>query len=198
MSLLPHISFEALVDYNEKKLVPSQEKDILEHLALCNSCSAQSKRLKEFLELTRNRLTEQTPQTTTAACLNLFESQETRRKESLIKKVLGSLVFDDWQMAFVINERLSESEFRQLLYNAENYDVDLRLIPIEKRWVIAGQILGECNGGKVQIHSDNFVEEVFLNESCEFVIQNVPDGSYALKVFLEDVEIEISELLLKS
>jgi hypothetical protein len=193
-----HIPFEVLVDCAEGKHSTSSKEDVFAHLATCGSCSSQMRKLQSFIELSRNRMTERPPRATTSLCLSLFRPREFPAKQTLIKRLVGSLVFDDWQTAYATSERYANSDSRQLLYRAEDLDVDLRIAPIEGRWSIAGQILGECKGGRVRIESETTLEETSLNEACEFVLPNVSDGRYTLKILLDDVEIEIPNVILQS
>lgn len=194
-----HAPFEVLVDRAEGELSRSMEKNVSEHLAVCDSCSSQMRKLQTFIDLSRHRIIERPPQEATALCLSLFTPQKFPAKEHVIKCLLGLLVFDDWQAAYATSERYAGSDSRQLLYQAEDLDVDLRITPIEGRWSIAGQVLGErCKGGRVRIQSETVTEETSLNEAFEFVLPSVPDGNYTLRILLDDVVVEIPNILLQS
>ena len=99
------------------------------------------------------------------------------------------LAFDDWQTA--LNERFTFSDTRQLLYKAENYDIDLRLNFIGDKCQLSGQILPDCEGAAIEILSEKVCEKTELNENCEFVFPLVSQNIYDLRIHFKDFFIEI-------
>jgi hypothetical protein len=61
-------------------------------------------------------------------------------------------------------------------------------------------VLGPCEGGRVEAFASagdaEPVAHSSLNELCEFTLPPVPEGTYALRLRLNDTEIEIPELSL--
>jgi hypothetical protein len=87
----------------------------------------------------------------------------------------------------------------QLLYSAQESDLELRITIENEKYVVAGQVFREsCSGGMVEISSTNGSGEASLNELCEFTLPAVPPGHYLIRVKMEGVEIEVSGLELRS
>jgi hypothetical protein len=87
---------------------------------------------------------------------------------------------------------------RQLLYSAQEADVDLRISVQNEECVLSGQIIREgCQEGLVEISGASGSAAAALNELCEFALPPIPIGNYSLKVKMPDVEIEIPLLELK-
>ncbi|HEX8852479.1 MAG TPA: hypothetical protein VF754_03280, partial [Pyrinomonadaceae bacterium] len=120
-----------------------------------------------------------------------------------IKRVMAALTFDSAQLAPVFGVRSGQTaDARQLLFSAGDTDVDLRLASGGDGWTISGQILGECDGGRVEIESvadsgEAQSARADLNEMCEFTLPPVPSGSYKLRLHFNDLEVEVPELQLR-
>ena len=87
---------------------------------------------------------------------------------------------------------------RQLLYSAEDTDLDLRITMQNDECVLAGQVIGAgCTEGDVEISGVTGRSTATLNDVCEFTLPPVPAGHYSLILRMHDREIEIPELELK-
>ena len=191
---LPHIEFEELVRRAEGNLSDFTD----EHLADCAVCRTNLQRLQNFFEFAENNSTETVPQATTAHLLNVYQPPKRAKKEGFVTRLKGVLTFDDWLPEFAVNERLAFSDTRQLLFRADDYEIDLRLNFAAGRCQINGQIFPDCAGAEVEISSENFADKVshkvLLNEYCEFVFPFVAEGIYDFKIILKDKEIEIPQI----
>jgi hypothetical protein len=90
-------------------------------------------------------------------------------------------------------------EVRQVLYNADTYDLDLRIAPHDGgNWQISGQVLGPDDEdiivGTVELSSTTPPTSVPCNDLGEFVLPPVPAGRYRLTVRLPDLAITIEAL----
>lgn len=186
-----HIEFEKLLKKFEGLLAESESREISAHLAECRDCAAQSAKLEKFFSYANDKPQEEVGQAVTARLLNIFQPKKTieTQKESFGKRLLAVLAFDDWQTA--LNERFTFSDMRQLLYKAENYDIDLRLNFIGDKCQLSGQILPNCEGATIEIISEDVREKVELNENCEFIFPLVSQNIYDLRIHFKDFFIEI-------
>jgi len=101
-------------------------------------------------------------------------------------------------MAPAFGVRSGQAASRQLVYSAEDHDIDLRLAFDNEMWVVSGQVLREdCGEGRVEIDGPGGVRSAGLNETCEFVLPAVSPGNYVLRVSMPDVLVEIPQLELK-
>jgi hypothetical protein len=192
---MKHTEFETLINYFEGKLPAAEQHEVSEHLRDCTTCAAESRKLENFLGYVQTREYEQVSQATTANLLNIYKPKKTSVKgESFVKKLVATLAFDDWQT--VLNERFILSATRQLLYNTDDFDIDLRLNFIGEKCQVSGQILPDCQNATAEIFSEETSKKVALNQDCEFVFPPVKNGVYGLRINSADTLIEIRDISL--
>src|SRR5919107_24606 len=106
------------------------------------------------------------------------------------------------RVAMLMRSDTSVDAPRDLVFGVGDFDVDLRLAAGEEGWTVSGQVLGPCEGGRVEAFAAGVMEQsaarASLNDLCEFTLPPVPEGVYALRLRLNDTEIEIPELSLKA
>ncbi len=87
---------------------------------------------------------------------------------------------------------------RQMMFTAEDLDLDLRFTQVEEGWIVAGQLLGEGERGYVLLRSLDGAEpgewRAELNELLEFVFLPAPAGRYSLTVRLDGIELIVPEI----
>lgn len=197
---MKHIEFAKLIEKYEGSLSLNIEQEISDHLSSCSECSLMSKKLAGFFDYTQVFKSEEVDRNVTANLLNIWQPKKFApkiEKESLVKRLFGELVFDDWQ--FALNERLAFSDIRQMLYKTSGFDVDLRLQFINGKCLVSGQVFPDLKEkGTVKIMSENCETESELNENCEFILSSVPEGNYNLQIDINDTHIEISNISLLS
>ena len=134
------------------------------------------------------------PRDVLTAALNIF-SQE---KRSPLRRIVAFLVFDSRDTGPAFGVRSLPAASRQMLYSAEETDVELRITLQNDECILAGQVIGEgCAGAHVEISGVAGRSKTILNEVCEFTLPPIPVGNYSLTVRMLDREIEIPELELK-
>jgi len=190
---IPHISFTELADIAEEHSSASAE--ILQHLAACSNCSQELRAIRQTVALMKSDDTEAAPVELVNYAKNLFRAKRVAPKPSLVAQVLAVLTFDSLTLAPGFGLRSGIAAGRQLIYETEMADIDLRVSPQSGEWEIAGQILGSSHSeGKVNLESDAFSASADLNELSEFSFQSVPRGTYRMFVHLPNVEIETPPL----
>jgi hypothetical protein len=132
-----------------------------------------------------------------ANALGLFQSAS-REEPSLLRRVLAVLSFDSLNVAPAFGTRSGASGSRQILYSAEENDIDLHITAQDNSWVVAGQVLGQnCDNGAVEIEGEDVSVSTSLNDSCEFILPAVPSGTYNLRFRFSDIEVEVPRLELR-
>lgn len=199
-----HVSFEKLADLVEGRVSAPERAASLAHMDACSDCSAQFARLEHVLGLMRRDTTEDAPSYLVARAVDLYEPRAASTangatKTSAVRRVLAALSFDSMQLTPAYGVRSGQAATRQLLYSAGGSDLDLRLMPKDEKWAIAGQVLGHCAGGQVELQNAAGDETAaMLNDLCEFTLPPVPAGNYRLRLRFNDMEIEIPELQLRA
>ncbi len=199
-----HIPFARLADLAEKRLSANDESDAREHLAGCQSCAGQAAELLRVTQLMRADTSVDAPRDVLLSAIGMFSARRTEEKTpGLLRRVLATLSFDSgsWTPAFGVRSGQA-APARQLLFTAGDVSVDLRLAQGGEGCTISGQVLGECDGGHVEIVREGETVPTVraeLNDLCEFLLlPPIPTGDYTLRLRLGDTEIEIPGLNLRA
>lgn len=192
----PHIKFEQLVDLAEKRLPAKQRGDALAHVSDCRRCAAQLAQLDKAISLMHTDALEDAPRDVLASAVNIFRTSVAPAKPSVARRVLAALTFDSAHTAPAYGLRSAAiGATRQLLYNASEIDMDVRITSSDDAWIVSGQVLGEyAGGGNIDLQGARGTAHAALNELCEFTLPAVSSGSYTLRLHLTDIEIEIPGL----
>lgn len=195
-----HLSFAQLADLVEKRLSIEERSTAQEHLNACRSCAEQFAQLEQTIATMRMDMAEDVPSDVSARAINLFRPRtSTRTTLSVARRVLAALSFDSMQLTPQFGVRSGQATARQLLYNADEIDLDVRVEQRGAEWAVTGQVLARtCGGGKVELASLPVTVQAELNEQCEFTLPAVPAGRYTLRLRLADTEIEVPDLVLQS
>ena len=200
MKLAPgHITFERLVDLAEGRLAPEDSRDTRGHLGTCASCAGRLAEVERLTTLMRSDTSEDAPRDVLAGAVALFHARPARA--GLLRRVVAALSFDSGAQGLAFGVRSGKDTApRQLIFNAGDVDIDLRLAPGAEGWAVSGQVLGECGGGWAELGGEEeaAAARAELNELCEFALPAVPAGSYTLRLRLDDLLVEIPDLDLRT
>ena len=190
-----HISVETLASIAENRATSEARKAAMSHLSTCSTCRDLLHRLQQLILMMRSDHTSDAPRDVLASAINIF-SQE--RRVPLRRRIVASLIFDSRNAGPVFGVRSLPAASRQMLYSAEELDLELRITVQNDECILAGQVIGEgCAEGQVEISGVAGTSKAALNELCEFTLPPIPAGNYSLTVRMLDREIEIPELELK-
>lgn len=189
-----HISVETLANIAENKATSEAQETAMAHISTCLTCHDTLSQLQQLILMMRSDNTTDAPRDVLASSINIF-SQE---KRSPLRRIVALLTFDSRTAGPAFGMRSLSSASWQMLYSAEEADLDLRVTVQNDECVLAGQVIGEgCAEGHVEISGMAGRSEARLNEVCEFTLPPVPAGNYSLTIRMLDREIEIPELELK-
>jgi len=187
-----HISIAELTDLLEHQ---RDDDRVTSHLGQCARCREEHGRLAATIELMRSDTSKDAPRDLIAYAINTFKTRAAQ--PSLLRRIIGVLSFDSRTTAPAFGLRSAQATAQQLVYTADDVDVDLRLAPEGEDWVVSGQLLGaDCTGGKIVVSNDQNDSSAELNDSCEFKLSPVPAGLYRMTIRLSGKEIEITEIQL--
>ena len=123
---------------------------------------------------------------------NIFRRRAAEPKKSIVKKILAVLQMDLLPNRAAFGERsASASQARQMLFQAGENSLDLRIKKVEKGFSVQGQVLGE-GFANCTIKLGEF--ETTANELSEFRLTAIPSGKYDLRLQSEQREIVIGEI----
>lgn len=191
-----HIEFASIADLVEDRAAPRVRTESMAHISSCSVCAEKFRRLEEVVGLMTTDRSADPPRDVIAYAMNLFSGRAKTPKQSLKRRILAALSFDsNLNQAPAFGVRSVQTGSRQLIYSAEENDIDLRIMAHEDMWVVAGQVLREdCAGGRVEIEGLGGSSAAPLNELCEFTLPAVPSGNYVIRVHVADVEVELPQL----
>ena len=194
---MKHIEFEKLIGRFEETLAAGEAVAVNTHLEECGACSIEAKKLAEFFAYKEPAATETVSQAVTAHLLNIYQPGKFRSAtQSTAPPSRFTLIFDDWQTA--MNERFRGTFKRQILYNAGDYDLDLRMTFDDNTCILAGQVLPDVPGGVVELSGGGAVHSADLNERSEFQFPSVPQGVYSLRLRFKGADLLIESVPLQS
>ena len=197
MTNVPHLEIERLIALAEDAGAPAEEA-VRAHLAVCADCAGQVARLAQTMELMRTDSAEDAPAALIARATRLFDGRKAAAAPSLWRRLQAVLQFDSLQMAPAMGMRAGGEGPRQMMFTAEDLDLDLRFTQVEEGWIVAGQLLGEGERGYVLLRSLDGAEpgewRAELNELLEFVFLPAPAGRYSLTVRLDGIELIVPEI----
>lgn len=126
---------------------------------------------------------------------NLFRTRAIVPEKSLTQKVLAVLQMELSPNRAVFGERSVSSTTRQMLFQAGDNGIDLRISKTKKGLSLQGQILGEGFADcAVKIAGENASFEVRANALNEFNFAEIPSGKYDLILQNDKNEITVEGL----
>ena len=194
MDTSAHISLEMLADIAEDRLTGEVLEAAMVHASKCSACDDSLRRLRKLMLIMNGDSTEEAPPDVLTTAINIFS----RPRQAPLPSIVAILIFDSRRAGPAFGMRSVPTASRQLLFSAQDTDLDLRITVQNGECIVAGQVIRDGNvRGLVEMSGAMGSAEAILNELCEFTLPAVPVGNYSLRVRMLDVEIEIPELDLK-
>jgi len=130
---------------------------------------------------------------------NLFRVREAQPKLSIVQRLLAVAQIDLAPDRAAFGERsAAEGQARQILFEAGDSAVDLRIMASGKAFNIRGQILGSgFENGEVTIVNGGTPVNAKIDEMSGFKVINLPAGDYSLTIRGGNNEIFIEHLTIK-
>ncbi len=193
MSVGPiHVSFEQLVDLVEGRLSPEERMLAQSHVSGCRACSEQVGWLERTLALMREDEGDDAPSYVVGRARGMFRPRAAVERPGIARRLVAALRFDSAQQpSLAFGVRGAQAPARQLLYRAEDHDLDVRVAPARDLWTVSGQILGPSAEGQVELEGPTDAVQARLNELGEFALPPVPAAVYTLRLRVGEVEVEI-------
>jgi hypothetical protein len=144
------------------------------------------------MTISNNKITEQiirlmqaddsvdAPRESLKGAKNIFRSRITEPKRSLAQKVMAVLRMDLSPQKAAFGERSgSAAQARQMLFEAGENSIDLRIREAENGWEIHGQILGAgFAGGTIELSNKEKSYTARATNESEFKLKGIARGKY--------------------
>ncbi len=189
-----HISLGTLVDIVEGRATSAALEGAVAHISSCSTCVDTLRQLQQVIVTMKSDTAQDPPRDLLYSATNIFSPE----RRTPFRHIIAILTFDSRVAGPAYGIRSLHSASRQLLYSAQDTDLDLRVTIQNDECIVAGQVIrADCVSGDVEISGAAGSATASLNEVCEFTLPAIPLGNYALRIKLPDVQIEIPELELK-
>lgn len=161
-------------------------------MILANTMNNSADNIKRIINLMQTDESVDAPVDAIKWSKNLFRTRSVEPKRTLVEKVLAVLQMDLSPNKAVFGERsASATQARQMLFEAGDNSIDLRISEGEKGFTIHGQILGEGFAKSIVKFGEL---EATTNDLSEFKFENVVSGNYDLTIETESKEIVLEEI----
>lgn len=194
--------FEQLLDYIDGRLDRTATESVATHLALdCGHCGGDRSWYQQVKLVAASDDSIEPPPWVLKRALRLFDAPRVRMDvRARVGRVVAALVFDSLRRPALAGARSSGLEGRQLLYQAEDYSIDVQVaVSDQRRAELTGQILREgelmfesVGGLQLDLMRDGgAILSTVTNDRGEFSIPAVDFGSYDLRVDVNEASITI-------
>jgi len=152
--------------------------------------------IEQILDLMRRDESHDAPQDSVKWAKNVFRSRMAESKATIGQRILAVLQMDIAPNKPAFGERSGGTgQARQMLFDAGNHSIDIRINDRDEGIEIRGQVLGEgFESATIEISSlaDNYKAD--LNEMSEFKLAGVAKGSYTLTLISGETKIAVEGL----
>jgi hypothetical protein len=115
-----------------------------------------------------------------------------------LRRLLATLVFDS-SLAPALGVRAGTARQRQLLFNADGLDIDLRIDTLpDGRFVLSGQVLGPEGDVRLTLECAGAAQHCTPDALADFRFEPVPAGPCRLRLQHGTDEIELPPLTLQA
>jgi len=195
MNTSSHISLETLIDIVGGRATSAALESAVAHISSCSECVDTLRQLQHVILTMQSDRAQDAPHDLLQSAISIFSPE---RLSPPLRHIIAVLTFDSRHAGSAFGIRSLRSTSRQLLYSAQETDLDLRITVQNEECIVAGQVIRDkCVSGRVEISGERASAAANLNEVCEFTLPAIPLGMYSLRVKMPDVQIEIPELELK-
>ena len=152
------------------------------------------KRLDEIIRLMETDDSVDAPKDSITWAKNLYRTRQT--DPSLITRLVATLQMDLSPGKAAFGERSgSTGTARQMLFNAGENAIELRVLPEASKAQLQGQVLGEgFSGAELTLSGSDIFRRTVIGELSEFEMADVPKGYYTLTIRSSEKEIVIEDV----
>lgn len=153
-------------------------------------------RIEKIISLMRSDDSVDAPQDAIIWARNLSRASLARQNVSPLRRLVAVLRADLLPNRPAFGERSAGSAAaRQLLFEAGDIAIDVRVTSSGSDLTIRGQLLGEgCEDAELRLVSPAASYSTSADDLGEFVFEAVPNGSYSIEVVAGDAVITTDEI----
>ncbi len=186
-----HFDIPDWVDYVRKQVSPTQQDEMQAHLGSgCQKCKKIADQLSKFAQICTGEQAYSVPEHVERS-VKAFFALNKQPQASLLKRVLGNLMYDSLNDPQPAGVRMGHQINRHVLYQAGDYSVDLRF-EHEKgssSMVLVGQIANRVTPEELMAHcpvillsGQRELSRSLSNSYGEFQLEYTPQPDMCLRV----------------
>lgn len=126
---------------------------------------------------------------------DLFRTRSAAPRPTIVRRIVAALTMDLMPDRAAFGERSAAGgQARQMLFDAGEFAIDLRVSGGENGFDIRGQILGEYGAGSVTLSGDGHSSETDLDADGGFRFDAVAAGTYSIVIAGEGGELAVENI----
>lgn len=195
-----HVSAEKLMEYMDGLLTEEAKATVAGHLTQCSDCAETNQELQLFVLRLQADASFEPPADVVQWGISLFQPmlQPQETVGGKVRKIIASLIFDNFDEPMLAGVRRVGAPARQLLFRAGDVDIDVKIESTDAndRISLVGQVLSNdekfFDNTPVKLESHGMVRyKTTTNQVGEFVFDEVPKDTYHLSVDLPEGQITL-------
>ena len=195
-------SLEELLGLIQETLESRTQTEIASHLSTCSKCEENQRWLSQMLDLTAMDESSDFPEDVIQWSVAQFKAAGATEPSRM--QIFAKLVFDNLLHARALEVRSSAppAGTRQMLYNAGNYDVDIRIeqLPDMNSFHLIGQIMAAANTGLqlegliIRLTGEASDASAVTDGRGMFHLRSIKPGEYDLIINVPEGDIVINAI----
>jgi len=201
---MTHLKYETLLNYLEGQLTLEERKEVDAHFAeTCQQCDRRLALLRTVLQTVTGDRTVAPPADVLKQAVDEAKNRKKFPRSNLWNRIVASLSFDS-RLQLSSAATRGSGRARQMLFTAEQVDIDLQIKSERNDHELHGQILDANHSGGflpafVSLKNDDGQQRATETDSLgQFIFRGVSSGTYDLVFDLDDHEIAVTGLELQN
>jgi hypothetical protein len=197
---MTHLTYETLLNYLEERLPPEERSAVDAHFAsACESCRRHLALMRKVFETVNHDHTTPPPAAVLKRAVDIPLTHPRAPQPGTWQRLVATLSFDSHLQLSSALTRGSSRE-RQMLFSAEQVEIDVKISPAGGSHDLLGQIMGEQSENitsafvSLQSSTGQFWKATETDSLGQFAFHEISSGVYDLIFDLETQEIAVHGL----
>lgn len=194
---MAHLTYETLLNYLDDHLSAEERSTADTHLnEPCEACQRRRVLLQTALRAAAADHTTPPPASVLKQAIDIPLTHSKNTQTGLLTRLMAALKFDSHLQLSSALTRGTVRE-RQMLFSAEQVDIDLQVKSVREGHDLIGQILTEPASGNIhafvslQKNTGQLLRATEADPKGQFVFRAIPSGMYDLIFDLENQEVAV-------
>src|SRR5829696_1173816 len=136
MNTSAHISLETIADIADDRVAGATLNAAMAHVSACSACNDILRRLRQLILTMKGDRAADAPRDVLLLAIKIFSASP-----APLRRIVAILTFDSRSAGAAFGVRSLRTTSRQMLYSAQETDLDLRITVQNGECIVAGQIM---------------------------------------------------------